>query len=296
MLWIGVDAGATKTESAAFGADRERLSRAFEGPGNLVTDRDTAEGHILRAVQAVIPPGLLPEPAFICVGAAGADTGGNAEALHTCLSRAIPGAQIRVMSDARLALYAAHEGGDGMILIAGTGSIALARHGAAFRRAGGWGQLLGDEGSGYDIVRRAFLRLLEQYEADGGYDALSRLILERIGRDVFGAVQFFHDASKGEIAALLPLVLSCADGGDEAAAELLREAGRALAGLAARLYRYAGFSRRVSVRCIGGVFGGVTSVYQAFSAYLGELEPRAAADAAPVYVPAGALYAYAESS
>ena len=289
---IGVDAGATKTEAAAFGQSGEALAQSYGGPGNLVAAHQAAMDNILRTIRDVLPAG----DAFVCVGAAGAETGHNSALLRDFLIEALPQTHVRVMSDLRLSLYAAHRGGDGMVVIAGTGSSALAKHGSDWRRAGGWGQLLGDEGSGYHIVRAAFRRVTAQYEANETYDALSNTLLQHLATDVFGAVQFFHGSSKGDIAALMPLIAQQAQAGDIAAIGLLRGAGYDLADLAIRLYRCTGFQQETQVRCIGSVLQRVDIVRQAFVGRLAEQERRIQPNLAPVYVPEGALYVYPEES
>jgi len=290
---VGVDAGATKTEAVAFTPNGELLAQAFEGEGNVVACRETATENILHAIQRVLP-NAAEDDAFVCVGAAGAETGENGVLLRDFLERKLPHVCIRIMSDLRLALYAAHRGGDGIVIIAGTGSSALAKHGDNLYRAGGWGQLLGDEGGGYDIVRAAFRRVTSQYEMGEGYDALSLCILGHLDTDVFGAVQYFHASSKGEIAALLPLIVEQAESGDVAAIGLLRDAGCSLAELVIRLCVRAGFEGETEVRCIGSVLRHVEAVRESFTRRLAEREPRVLPSLEAVHVPLGALYVYRE--
>lgn len=292
MQIIGVDAGGTKTEAVAFSAQGEQIAAALEGTGNMVVDKKAAMDNILRAVMRALPH--PDEPAYVCVGAAGIESGDNRAALHAHLSAGLPRARLRIANDAHLALYAAHHGCDGMIVIAGTGSIAFAKHGGALHRAGGWGQLLGDEGSGYDIVRRAFRQITLQYEAGARYNALSQHLLAYLSADVFGAVQLFHRAPKGELAALLPQITACADQGEPSALALLRQAGTRLAGMAARLYANAGFSGPLDVACIGSVLTHVAVVREAFAHHLAGRCPNLCVQAKAVYPPAGAYYFYQE--
>ncbi len=294
MRIIGVDAGATKTEAVAYTPAGSRIAQVTEGTGNMVVDRQAAMNNILRAILRV-----LPEDAgevYVCVGAAGIESGDNRPALRAHLSAALPQARLRIANDAHLALYAAHKGANGMIVIAGTGSIAFAKRGDALLRAGGWGQLLGDEGSGYDIVRRAFQRVTLEYEAGARYTGLSQCLLTHLETDVFGAVQFIHRAAKGDIAALLPQVTACAEQGEPAALTLLAEAGDTLALMAARLYRNSGFDAPLPVACIGSVLTHIAPVREAFQNTLAARCPALRVDPSVVYPPDGALPLFGEDT
>ena len=294
MIMIGVDAGATKTEAVSFSASGERLLHAKKGIGNMVVRYDDALKNISEAIKETVPPSAGNDELFICIGAAGADTGENRSILRSHIGQTLPGARVRVMNDGNLALYASHGLGDGIVAIGGTGSVFIARRDAVIHRVGGWGHLLGDEGSGYDTVKKAFCRLIARYEAKLPYDALSEALLSQLNTDVYGAVDFFYSAAKGDIAAFMPIVTQLADSGDEASFELLREAGESLADSVIRLYRYTAFHQQVSVRCIGSVFKHAKIVREAFIACLKTREKQVVPDMTPVLVPEGVIHVYYE--
>ncbi|GAB19777.1 hypothetical protein GOEFS_095_00120 [Gordonia effusa NBRC 100432] len=99
----------------------------------------------------------------VCAGAAGVDTPESAKVLRDLIIDRLPNARVRVVHDSQLILAAAGVI-DGIALISGTGSVAWGRMGAASARAGGWGYLLGDEGSGYWVAREAIRRLLARMD------------------------------------------------------------------------------------------------------------------------------------
>ena len=108
----------------------------------------------------------LHDDAFdaLVVGAAGAGDTVIASALESALRAYFPRGTIVVHDDAEIALRAAVPHGDGVVLIAGTGSIAYARVGEEVHRAGGYGYLLGDDGSGFAIGRAALAQMLRWYD------------------------------------------------------------------------------------------------------------------------------------
>jgi N-acetylglucosamine kinase-like BadF-type ATPase len=124
-----------------------------EGPGANVT---TLEQRLVDQRLSSLLDGLgEAQPDACCAGAAGAEVPAAASRLRDLLERRLPGCRVSVVHDTRLALAAA--GLDaGIVLIAGTGSVAYARaaDGREARR-GGWGWMVGDEGSGAWVAREA---------------------------------------------------------------------------------------------------------------------------------------------
>ena len=111
-------------------------------------------------------------PSAIGIGVAGAGDERVAAQLRASLSRSFPGVRIALSHDARIALRAALPEGDGLVLIAGTGSIAYAEIGEATFSAGGYGYLLGDKGSGYAIGAAALRHLLAEMEIGSAKNAM----------------------------------------------------------------------------------------------------------------------------
>jgi N-acetylglucosamine kinase len=166
---------------------------------------------------------------------------------------------VRVTTDAEIALAGATKSGQGIVTIAGTGSIAFGRNrqGRA-ARAGGWGYVFGDEGGAFDIVRQAVRAALRMEEGWGANTALRAALLEATeSPDANQALHRMYTAEwpRPRVAALAPLVDAAAMNGDSAANEILTGAARQLAILAAsvrsQLWKA---GEPVELTYIGGVF------------------------------------------
>jgi Predicted N-acetylglucosamine kinase len=261
-LIIGVDAGGTKTAAAAYSQDGRLLKEALTGFGNLLNGPEKACENIVEGIRAC----LVEEAAetHVYIGAAGIAAGDNKALVEKSVREAFPFATVRVVTDSHLMLYALFEGRDGMLLISGTGSIAYSKRGEAFHRFGGWGQLLADRGSGYDIVRNAVIAMLDDYDHGRPFSPLSDKILAELDTDVFGMVKFFHSVPKGDIAALLPIIVNQAAAGDKEAAALLFSAGEYLAYMAQELYHTTGYTRPIGLSVSGSVLEKIPEVRESF--------------------------------
>ncbi len=228
---VGVDAGGSSTSASAYDwLSGKLIGKGAAGYGNALVSYDKAMENIREAVSQAVS-GLSGSCRLILVGAAGATAGGLNERMAEELGLAF-GCRVNVETDACLALEGALEGGDGILLVAGTGSIAQGRNGDLLLTAGGWGNLIGDEGSGYDLVRRAVRLMTEDADWGRPEKPVCRMIREFFGasgaRQVIG---YLHGHVKADIAKASPLVEKAAAEGDPDASRILGEAGDALAGL-----------------------------------------------------------------
>ena len=258
---IGVDAGGTRVHAVAYAADGCAIAQSTAPAANLAADFSSAVQHILQAVDALIAQ--CGTPCFALLGCAGAETGDCAQRLHDALSAryAFP---IRIESDARLAYRAAFGEEDGILVIAGTGSIAYRGCGDGFRRSGGWGHLIGDGGSGYDIAMRAIRHVTALADRDLAADALQTTLLAAIdARSTGELVAFVYRATKADIAALCPVVTNCAAAGCKAAQDILRAAGVALANTVRALLKESDKCTSVRLALCGSVLCHVTPVREA---------------------------------
>ena len=229
---VGVDGGGTSTRAVILDETGKEIARA-EREGAVVT-ADTP-GEAASAVAAVVRMAAvrggvtLPVQA-LWAGLAGAGREAARDAVTAALSRVGLAESIEVSTDVEAALHDAFNDGPGVMLIAGTGSIAWARdERGVTHRVGGWGQHMGDEGSGYWIGTEALRRVARAEDGRGAATMLRASILERLGlRDPTELVAWVGSAGKAEIAALVPDIVGAASAGDDGAAEILELAVAAL--------------------------------------------------------------------
>ena len=257
--FLGVDGGQSST-LALIGDDRGRVvGRGVAGPCNHV---GASEGRakFLQALNdsvngACLQAGLqdVPEFASACLGFSGGPD--DKDALTREVVRA---ARIMVTDDAWIALSGALGGEPGAIAIAGTGSIAYARNRRdETARAGGWGYIFGDEGSGFDITRQALRAALRYEEGWGPRTALHGILLAACqAKSANELLHRFYTAefSRAAIAGFAGLVDEAANGGDAEAGRILRQAGEDLAKTANAVCLRLFGKEDVAVAYAGGVF------------------------------------------
>ncbi len=289
--FLGMDGGGTRT-TAWLGDERGRvLAKAVAGPSNpLKVGFDAAQREILRAVRDVAP-GFSPAQRHaalkggttrgvkldaVVLGLAGTDRPPVHRKLSAWLRRAIPAGQHVLTSDAAIALQAAIGNSPGIIVISGTGSIAYARdERGRVLRAGGWGTLYDDAGSGYDLGRKSIVAALEAYDGRGPRTLLLKRVCAALHlKDITQVV--LKPLTPQAIAALFPVALKAAQHRDPVAQRLCAQAGRDLAELALALTRRLGWNHRAfPIVCAGGVFRASPALRRSFSHHLRRAAPRA---------------------
>lgn len=259
-FYLGIDGGQSGT-TALIGDETGRVAGVGNaGPCNHAR---ASEGRrkFLAAVadsvgSAASAAGLNGIPAFAaaCMGFSGGPD--DKEALAREIIRA---ERLLVTHDAFIALAGATAGAPGIIVIAGTGSIAFGRNEAgATARAGGWGYLFGDEGGAFDLVRQALRAVLRNEEGWGARTALREALLEAGGtRDANDLLHRFYtdEYPRHRVAAFAKLVDDVARTGDKVASDILGSAAQSLATIAATVRRQLfDTASAVDVRYSGGVF------------------------------------------
>jgi N-acetylglucosamine kinase-like BadF-type ATPase len=228
MHVLGIDAGGTKTVCQLANADGEVLAEARRGGANLQAAGELEVEKVLHEVMEEAIGNLDVRPAVICLGIAGVDRPDDARVVRGIMKRIGYQAKVLVVNDALAALEAGAPGQPGVVVIAGTGSIAYGRneHNQA-ARAGGWGYVLGDEGSGYWIGRAALRAVLRECDRRGPATQLTGLLLHYYGiaraQDLIH--QVYHGTLRpGAIASLAQCVQAAFTGGDTVSIGILRGA------------------------------------------------------------------------
>jgi N-acetylglucosamine kinase-like BadF-type ATPase len=254
----GIDGGQSSTVCAIGDERGTVLARASGAPADLVGEpRGSArQANVLDTVlaDALGAAGLAPETtlAAIVAGLSGYDEGHSSRPeLQT------PHEAFVVLHDAEIAHAGAFEGAPGILVIAGTGSVAFGTNEEGTRaRAGGWGFQFGDEGSAFWIAREAIAHAMrdEDFSSPPG---LGPLAMVHFGAPSLRALQ--HGVAHGEItramlAAFAPAVLAAARDGDRNAGDIRSEAAAKLARLVHMVHRRLGSSRKLAIAPCGGVF------------------------------------------
>ncbi|MGC2634508.1 MAG: BadF/BadG/BcrA/BcrD ATPase family protein [Candidatus Cybelea sp.] len=234
-VFVGVDAGGSRTIAALARGEEVVRTITLSGANPNLIGVDAAASTIDRCVTLVLDG---ENPGAIGIGVAGAGDERVAAQLRASLSRCFPTARIALCHDARIALRAALPEGDGLVLIAGTGSIAYAEIAAQTFRAGGYGYLLGDKGSGYAIGAAALRHLFAAMEIGSGQNAMLAELATQLGvNDRSGALARVYQSSTpvADVAACAPLVLCHADGGEQLSIGIVQDAAQGLFELIARI-------------------------------------------------------------
>ncbi len=225
---IAIDAGGTKTDLLWAQPDGQVLSRA-EGQGINIASKppgvwdETLEDLLERA-------GVNRETVRVaCAGAAGYTLPDRRAMFERLLQEKLPQARVLVLPDYAIALEGATGGAPGVLVIAGTGSIACGRdREGRLMRAGGWGYLLGDEGSGFWIGREAVRAALAAAEGWGEQTLLQEMLANTFGSADCGewlsALYRTHNP-QSLLAQCAPLVSGAAEQGDPLAERILTRGG-----------------------------------------------------------------------
>jgi glucosamine kinase len=240
-VFVGIDAGGTRATAVVIDEGGTMLARAAGGAG-LITTADPSNGAAALAElakRALDQANIAGPAAVLCCAVAGAGREQERRALEVELQRVAPATLVIVRADAEAALFDGLNDDAGILLIAGTGSIAWGRSAdGRIERVGGWGQLLGDEGSGYAIGLAALRAAVRMHDGRGVSTSLVARIVAVTGLTALSdLIRWTDGASKGAIAALAPVVFDAARQGDVAAAEIAAVAAHELADQVEALYR-----------------------------------------------------------
>jgi N-acetylmuramic acid 6-phosphate etherase len=222
---IGVDAGASHTTAAVANEHGTVLVRADGAPGAMRPgDAAAVAARILAVCREALRKGERAEAGdVLVVGAAGVGREEERLALQAALEEAALAPRVVVTVDGAIALQSAFGDAPGIVLLAGTGSVAWARlPGGETTRSGGLGPVLGDQGSGYDLARQALRAVGLALEGRGRRTALATQLPARLRLSGLAeVVRWAATAESGAVAALAPDVLAAASEGDAVASVLV---------------------------------------------------------------------------
>jgi N-acetylglucosamine kinase len=279
MHVLGIDAGGTKTVCLLADDEGRVLAEARGGGANLQAAGELQVEKVLHHVMDAVLAQHDVVPAAICLGIAGVDRPQDAEAVRGIMRRIGFKARTLVVNDALIALVAGAGDKPGIVVVAGTGSIAYGTNTAGqAARAGGWGYLLGDEGGGFWIGRAALAAVVRQFDGRGPETRLTELVLTHL--ELNNPTELIYqiyerDIYRHTIAGLASLVQRAMDHGDAVAADILTRAGTELGSAAASVIGRLGMRGHVFPTVLaGGIFRGIPSLAGDVSSRISEVAPR----------------------
>ncbi len=225
---LGIDAGGTKTVCLLADDQGHVIAESRRGGANLQAVGELEVEKVLHEVMEEAIGNRAIVPAAICLGIAGVDRPDDSAVVDGIMRRIGYKARVVVVNDALVALEAGAPGQAGVVVISGTGSISYGRDGKGqATRSGGWGYVLGDEGSGYWIGRAALRAVLREADRRGPATLLSAMLLKHFG--VPQAQGLIHEVyntnlKPAAIGALAQCVQAAFSQGDQVAIGILRGA------------------------------------------------------------------------
>jgi N-acetylglucosamine kinase len=281
---LAIDGGGTSTRSLAIDSSGMILGGGEGGPSNhILAPWDVVRASIEAAINGgVEQAGLTPDDVCcISLGTAGIGPNGEGkEVIEDLASEILPAEKVTATGDMVIAYHGAIMGDCGVVVNAGTGSVVygVSPRGAS-RQVGGWGHVLGDEGSAYDIAVRALRAGARHFDGRGPFTTLVDRLPEALEVSDFIQVAFKIyglEMSREDISALARVVGEEAKGGDAVSQQILRSAGEELALAVAVAIRELGLEEAaVPVSYIGSVFASGECIVRPFAEAVMMRCPRA---------------------
>lgn len=293
-FYLGIDAGGSKTSAILCDPSGATLRTCKLGPGNIaVLDRDTIAQLIWNILDELLEDAPTSLIKWACCAFAGAGRPEEKATLSDII-RTLGFSQFTIMTDAEIRYYSIFGDDCGILVSAGTGSICLVKTSdQRFLQIGGWGYLLGDEGSGYDIGRHAIKSVLQDLSNNESPSSFSRKLMLFYGlekqENLISIIYSSPNPSK-LIASCAKFVCEQADANDPEALVIVEETTSSLVQYALQAVKLINRTplEHYKVALAGGIFRNNSVVYRKFSEKIKEkglnfdyvkqeLEPAAAA-------------------
>lgn len=291
-FFLGIDGGGTKTE-CVIGDEERVLGTSVKGTIKIKKVGTEAARRVLESAfqavckQADVSPNKITST---CIGLAGSSIPEVADWAYRVLKELVSG-EVSVVNDTLIAHRAAFHGGPGVLVIAGTGSNVLGiNNRGESARAGGWGPIISDEGSGFWIGRTTVAQAMRAHDVGRSTDLLNAVMEAWRLKSLEEVVSMANSNPPPDFASLLPEILRCADSGDALAREILASAANELAQLARIVIRKLWpASADVAVALTGGVFNHSPQIRQMFANSLRAEHPGIVVNIETVHAVMGAL-------
>lgn len=255
-LFAGIDGGGTKTAIVIVDAEGDVVTRATTTTSNSAVIGHEQAARTLRALLESTAEACGQRLPFTAAwfGLSGSDRPED----HRELLPRLEGlaTTITMTNDAELAMGALPER-TGLVIVAGTGSICFGMNAAGTRaRAGGWGHIFSDEGSGYGIAVDALRAFAAERDARGPSTTLTPRLMEHWNiSDPFSIINRIYDTgtTKGDIAKISRIVVDEAADGDEVSREIMERGAESLASLASAVAQRLDLGPELDMACVGGM-------------------------------------------
>jgi N-acetylmuramic acid 6-phosphate etherase len=261
--YAGIDGGGTSTEACVTDRQGKVLGTGRGGPSNV---HYGGESQLHNSVKAALEGALseaglaLGDISGICAALAGAGRDEDNARIRRALTPFVGEIPLLIVEDTRSALAAAHAGRNGMVIIAGTGSNCIGVKDGKYASAGGWGALLGDEGSGYRIAVLGLRAAIKSHERRLPPSCLMERFLESLGGGKPGdLIRLMHGMDRSQIAGLSRVVFDAASSGDTISQAILDDEARELALMAYAVSRSLELDSP-TIALVGGCFKNPTYV------------------------------------
>jgi glucosamine kinase len=297
-LVLGVDGGGTKTTGLLAESTGSLLARGRgDGSNQNVIGIDSAARNLAGLIETLARTAGRPvaEIGSVVMGLAGAGAERDRQVLIEAIqarlhSMGLPSLPISIQTDARIALEGAFNGGPGVVAVAGTGSVVMGKApDGTTLSIGGWGRVIGDEGSGYFIGLEALKAVSREIDGRGEAGRLRDVISSRFGLETRERIIPAVYREKFDIPSIAPAVLEAAEDGDRVALEILGRAAREFSPQVVTAVDRLGLQGGTGVVMIGGLIDHDTIYARMLASEIKKSSP-AVDFRAPLSVPAhGAL-------
>ncbi len=235
ISFLGIESGGTRTTALLDPGGRQPCLRAEFGPANLRLLDDAALTQHFSTINGLCQQVQTPL-AGLAIGMAGARTEADRQRIRAAAAKVWPNVPCYATNDLETALAAANPGGQAppaaqVLILCGTGSCCFGRApDNQTARVGGWGHVIGDNGSGYQIGLRGLQAAVQHLDRDGRWTRLGENLLQALLLNApEDLIDFANGAAKQDISALAVQVFAAAAKGDKIAADILKEAAESLA-------------------------------------------------------------------
>lgn len=289
---VGVDGGGTKTLGVLFKEDGTIQKRVEYGFSNFRVDKAIAKDNLISTIDDVVQDIDVNNIDIIQIGVAGVPEVPYKEQLINELQERYQ-TTVSIVTDAEIALYSIRKDTNQCVImvLGGTGSAVMVKNDEHDLIIGGFGHLLGDEGSGYHLAIHALRQVISQYEDNQTISPLSQAILEHIHAQQYNQIKdFVYNSSKQQIAQLSNFIATYALQGDEEAITLFKEEGIHLARQTITAFKKVQTCRKVIIGFRGNFLLHAPFVQETMLAELQKQNLEYTIDTNPVEPVVGAYY------